>query len=272
MPRSRAAACRRALALIAALVVLGSCRIDATVAVTVEEDGTGVIELTVVADADVVREAPDLAADLRLEDVTAAGWTAVGPEATADGGLQLVLSHDFASTGEATALLGQLSGANGPFVGLELVQDRSFARLTTALTGSISLAEGVATMADDVLVEQVGSAPYLAALTEREISIADAFGLRLVVTTPGSIVETDGAASPPVGATTTVSWEADLLGAAASRDGQPTTMRAALIDEDARQASRIRDFAPWALAAWVVFVLGVVLPTVALVRRQRRRR
>ncbi|HEY5875287.1 MAG TPA: hypothetical protein VIT64_08305 [Ilumatobacteraceae bacterium] len=272
MPRRRAARRWRALARIGALVALGACRVDATVAVTVTEDGSGSIEVTVIADADVVEAAPDLADDLRLDDLQQAGWIVEGPTAVEGGGLQLVLSHPFASTEEATALLGQLSGDDGLLAGFELEQQRSFARVSTDLSGSLTFEEGLAELADDDIVEQIGGAPYLATLADRGIPVEDAFGLRLVVTAPGEVVATDGTASPSTGSESTVTWEANLVGAAATEAGQPVTLRTALVDEDAKRARRLERFAPWALAAWVVFMVFVVVPVVALRRRRRASR
>ncbi|MGD9701918.1 MAG: hypothetical protein AB7Q42_24370 [Acidimicrobiia bacterium] len=272
MPRRRDPRSWRALALIAALVALGACRVDATVAVTVAEDGSGSIALTVTADADVVRDAPDLANDLRLDDLQEAGWTADGPTATDTGGLQLELSHPFASPEEATALLGQLSGDGGPLDGFRVEQHRSFARLTTELSGAVAFEDGLAALADDDVIEQIGGAPYLATLADREIPVGDAFGLRLVVTTPGDVVQTDGTASPTTGGESTLEWQVDLVGSAATEAGQPVTLRTALVDDDARRARRLERFAPWALAAWSVFMVGVVVPAVALRRRRRRSR
>ena len=270
MPRRRATGRWRALALIGALVVLGACHVDATVAVTVAEDGSGSIEVTVIADAEVVEAAPDLVDDLRLDDLQQAGWNVEGPTAVEGGGLQVVLSHPFASPEEATALLGQLSGDGGLLAGFELDQQRSFARVGTELSGSLTFEAGLAELADADIVEQIGGAPYVETLAERGIPVEDAFRLRLVVTAPGDLVDTNGTPSPSTGDEATVTWEADLVGAAATEAGQPVTLRTAIVDEDAQIARRLERFAPWALASWGVFMVFVVVPAVVLLRRRRR--
>jgi len=58
----------------------------------------------VIADADVVDQAPGLADDVRTEDLTASGWTVDGPTPTSDGGLQVELHHPFANVAEANAI------------------------------------------------------------------------------------------------------------------------------------------------------------------------
>ena len=65
---------RRLLALVVVALALTACKVDTTVDVTVNADGSGVITLTAVADADVVAQAPGLAEDLRFDDAIAAGW------------------------------------------------------------------------------------------------------------------------------------------------------------------------------------------------------
>ena len=74
---------RRALAVLAAALLVTACRVDTTVTVTVEADGSGTVAVTVTADADVVNQAPGLADDLRRDDVAAACLTVDGPTATA---------------------------------------------------------------------------------------------------------------------------------------------------------------------------------------------
>ena len=105
---------RRTLLLLAAAFALTACKVEASVDVSMKPDGSGAITLTVVADAELVSKAPNLAADLRFEDATAAGWVLDGPTPTDTGGLQVVLTHDFDTVEEATALLRSLNGSSGP--------------------------------------------------------------------------------------------------------------------------------------------------------------
>ena len=59
---------RRVLAVLALVVVLASCRLDAAVDVSVDADGSGTVALTVTVDADVVAQVPGLAGALNLDD------------------------------------------------------------------------------------------------------------------------------------------------------------------------------------------------------------
>jgi hypothetical protein len=66
--------------LLVAALALTACKVDTTVAVEVEADGSGVITVTAVADAEVVAQAPGLAEDLRFDDAIAAGWVLDRPD------------------------------------------------------------------------------------------------------------------------------------------------------------------------------------------------
>src|SRR5690606_38183981 len=103
-PRRR----RSLLALVAlALLVLTGCRADVTVGVDVEEDGSGVVEVTVELDADAVARVEGLD-DLRTDDLEDAGWAVAAPEETDDGGLVLVASKPFVDPADLTAVLGEV--------------------------------------------------------------------------------------------------------------------------------------------------------------------
>lgn len=260
----------RRAALVLALLTTGACRVDATVEVTLDRAGIGDVTVTVTADAEVVAAGPEIATDVRLADVRAAGWSVEGPTGLADGGLSLVLRHPVATPEEAVAVLAQLNGPDGPLRSIRITQRRSFASVTTDVSGAIRLDGGLAAFVDGGIVDLLGGAPYRQALAERNLTVDQALGLRLVVTVPGGIRTTDGSASPAVGsgtgASTTVTWQADLAAAAA----QPVTASAVLRDTVAQSARRWRDFAPWAAAAWAALFLGVVLPIVSLFRRRRR--
>ena len=141
------------------VVLLTSCRLDATVELVIGPDGTGTLTVTAVADAEVVQQAPGLAEDLRFDDAVAAGWTVDGPAATDDGGLRVVLSHPVTSAAEATNLLNSLGP---PFSQMGLVREVSEDgdTTTTTLTGNLVLTGGFDAFADADLLAAVGGSPY----------------------------------------------------------------------------------------------------------------
>ena len=99
---------------IAAVLVLSSCRVDSDITLAVKPNGTGTISVVITADKAIVAKAPGLKADIRTDDLVAAGWKVQGPTDTKDGGLTISLTHDFMGPAEATALLGQINGTRGP--------------------------------------------------------------------------------------------------------------------------------------------------------------
>jgi hypothetical protein len=136
---------------------LAGCRIDISVDMTVEPDGTGTITLVATADAAVVAAVPTLADELATDDIAAAGWVIDGPTARPDGGLTMTMSHDFASDGEATNLLNSYGP---PFNQMAMTSNSSGDDTTTRLTGQLGLPDGFESFADDDLIAAVGSIPF----------------------------------------------------------------------------------------------------------------
>jgi len=181
----------------AAVFGLGACRVDAGVELTVKPDGTGDIEVTVTADHEVVAAAPDLATDLRVDDLTASGWTVDGPTPTDDGGLRVVLTHPFANIAEANAILTQLSGPNGPLRDVAVdVTDKS-GDVEWTLAGTLDFSSGLDALADPQLAELMGSDDWLAMLASQDASPADLAGVRFRASLPGTRINADGTTLPP---------------------------------------------------------------------------
>ena len=56
------------------LLVASACRVDTTVDIRVDDDGSGRVAYTVVANAEAVSLLVDDPTDLRFDDLAAAGW------------------------------------------------------------------------------------------------------------------------------------------------------------------------------------------------------
>lgn len=267
---ARRAAWRLAVTFLAAVTV-SACRADVEVAITAGRDGRGTVVVTVTADAELVGRAPGLAADLRTDDLVTAGWSVDGPSPTPDGGLTATVSHPFAGTDEANALLAELGGEAGPFPGLHLEQSISRTRIVTSLSGRVLVSSPDA-FSDAALDAALGDRPYGALLAESGASLADSLGVSVTATFPGEVSQADGTVTAAgSGGSSTVHWTADLAGAAASEPGQTITLRSVVDDGGARRAARLRDAAPFALAAWGALFSLVIVP-IAVLRRRRRRR
>jgi len=178
---------RRVLALCVCVAALAGCRVDLSVDVTVEPDGTGSITLVATADAEVVAAVPTLADDLATDDIVAAGWTIEGPTSLPDGGLTITLSRGFTSDAEATNLLNSLGP---PFNQMAMTRNTSGDDTTTRLTGLLGLPDGFESFADEDLIAAVGSVPFAEQIAASGATPESSIGAVIRTTLPGQI---DGA-------------------------------------------------------------------------------
>ncbi len=248
---------RRLLALAACAVALAGCHVDVDVLLQIGADSTGELVVTATADADVVQQAPGLAADLRLRDARDAGWRVEGPTATENGGLTVTLRHRVTSAEEATNLLASLGP---PFQDVRLERATVEEETTWTLSGQLALADGFASFADSDLAAAVGGPPFtdqLSGVTPEE-SMSIVFGADL----PGAVEETTGDERDG-----RLEWTSPL-------DGSST-------DLATRTVQRPSSGSAWAgplsvlalvlLVAWIV-VAGLFIVHVTNSRRRRRAR
>ena len=105
---------RGAFVALGLVIVLAGCRLDVDVATMIGEDGHGTVTVTVRADAELLARAPGVLADLRLDDLKAAGWTVAGPATAADGRRRAHARQAVRPPRTATKVLAEVSGPNGP--------------------------------------------------------------------------------------------------------------------------------------------------------------
>ena len=148
---------RRVLALCICVAALAGCRVDISVDMVVEPDGTGTITVVATADEDVVAAVPTLADELATDDIVAAGWAIDGPTPLPDGGLTITLRRPFTSDADATNALNSLGP---PFNQMAVTRNTSGDDTTTRLTGLLGLPDGFESFADDELIAAVGSVPF----------------------------------------------------------------------------------------------------------------
>lgn len=199
--------------LLVALLLTG-CRADLVVEVEAEARGAGHVRATVTLDEEAAAQVPDLAGQLRVDDLEAAGWVVEGP-APAVGGVTISVSKRYATAEGAARAIEELSGANGAFSSLRVTRERGFWKTRTALSGTVDLSAGLGAFGDAALTEVLG-APNLGldpAAVERELGrpLAEAVGVEFVGRLPGRVTSNapssgDGAAVWPVvlGTTTAV--------------------------------------------------------------------
>ena len=246
---------RRALIVIA-VTVLSSCHVNATVDISMADDGSGRITVTAVADADVVKKAPGLADDLRFDDAKAAGWTVTPPTSTDDGGLQVELTHPFANPEEATALLQSINGSGGPLHNVTLSRVVRDVGTTVLLAGSLRI-DGMAAFADPDVLAAVGATPYAEEVVASGQGPTQAVTVTVRAALPGKVTSTGTVADGKA------SWIVPL-------DGSQLDLTTNAVDDHATAkvwgiASNV---ALIALIAWCVIAAGFI----AWVVQQRKRR
>jgi hypothetical protein len=183
------------------MLFLSSCRVDQTISLEINRNGTGKVVVTAIADKAVVDAAPELAADIRTEDLVTAGWKVQGPTPTDDGGLRLEISRSFQDPTEATLILGQVNGPRGPLQEAVLTRSGKDTNSVWTLAGRLEVNGGLQAFVDDAAFELLGAAPYAADIQEAGLDLGAVVGLTFTVTLPGNIESTTGVQNNGV-----VSW------------------------------------------------------------------
>lgn len=264
VPTDRMGLVRRALSVLVAALALAACKVDTTVDVAVEPDGSGTITLTAIADAELVERTPGLAEDLRFDDIVANGWTVEGPETTADGGLQVVVSRDFATVEEATALLQSLNGPDGPLHDATITRTVTDSEVTTSLSGSVRVANGLDAFADPDVLAAIGGSPYANDLAAANLRPADVVTFTFSADLPGDVVTADTGD----GAEPTLVWSVPLDGTTADL---ATT---AVLPQGSGGGiwGTVATVALIALVVWCVFSAAFIVFVVKARRDRARRR
>jgi hypothetical protein len=253
---------RRLVLVLAGVLALAGCRLDVGVDVAMQADGSGTVTVTATADRELVAAAPAALADLRLDDIRAAGWTVADPVNGADGSATLALTKPFRTPAEATAVLAELNGPDGPLRNLVVTLDRSFATASSGLTGTVQLSGGLGAFSDAALVQALGSQPLANLVTQ---PVDQVLGLTVTARFPGRVTTANGEIA---GDRASVTWRPPLT------DGTTTALDAHFeqIDQGARSARRTSRLAWGALALYGVLLVAVVIAVVVLVRRRSRSR
>lgn len=228
-PPGRRQWARLAPALLALLLLTG-CKVGISVEVEAGARGEGHVRATVTLDEEAAAQVPDLAEQLRVDDLEAAGWEIDGPTPIAGGGATLRATKAFASGAGAARALEELSGPSGPFGTLRLRLDRGFWKTRTALEGMVDLSAGLGVFGDETLAQRLGGANLGVdpAAVERELGrpLAEVFSFEVLADLPGRVTSNSSAARDgkvvwpvPLGATmpiraTSEAWNLERLAAA----------------------------------------------------------
>ena len=255
---------RRLLLLVACVIALSACRLDVTVDVAIEPDGTGTVTVIAVADDELVSQVPDLVDDLRLDDAIANGWVVDGPTETDDGGLQLVLTHDVSSAEELANVLNSI-GPPLTRMAAARTTDPETEQTTNAINGVMQLEDGFASFADADLIDAVGGLPFEEQIAASGLSPADAMSFTYRVSLPGELVSAEEGTEIGDGV---IEWQAPL-------DGSDTNLYVQTVQIPAgggtAWAGPLATISLALLVVWVVLATGFIV-FVALARRKKARR
>jgi hypothetical protein len=138
------------------LVLLASgCQVQIHTTVTMQENGHGTVMQAVGFDDAALRRVGNLDEQLRVDDLTPAGWT-VDP-AVKDGETTWVRAHhEFSNPAEATALVGQLSGPDGPYRDVLVERSEGVLSSSFSVAGVIDPTAGFRMFGDPELLSVMG--------------------------------------------------------------------------------------------------------------------
>ena len=171
---------RRVLpALLVGLLAAG-CQVQTAVTVHMDDDGSGTVEVAVGLDEAALAELPDLdrsgvgdPADLtqmvRVEDLTATGWTVAAAETEGDV-TWLRATKPFGTPAEAAQILTELTGPEGGLRDFRLERKRGFGSTEYAFAGHADLSGGIEAFGDAGLALALDGEPLgedAAAIEER---------------------------------------------------------------------------------------------------------
>jgi hypothetical protein len=194
-------------------LLLAGCKVDTTVSVRVQRDGSGVVTVTAALDAEAVKAAETgggkLEDRVRLGDLGGAGWTVKWTHAP-DGSARLVLHKPFRSPTEVAGIMHEVSGTAGPLRNVTVTRDRGLLSTRYEMKGSLDLAKletGVA--ADpDVVAALTNQKVDLTALDQSLLAqVRDSLQLSVTEHLPGRDTKVAGT----VGKTTSLDTSTSVL-------------------------------------------------------------
>jgi hypothetical protein len=178
--------------LVAVGLALSGCKVDSTVTVHVEPNGSGVVSVHVALDPDAVAAAEadggKLEERVRLGDLTGAGWKVGAWQRAADGSATLDLSKPFTKVSQVAGIVRELNGADGPLKDVRATRDDGTFSTGYSVDGTVdlkNLATGV--QSDQQLVQSLAAQHVDVNAIDRQLlaDVQHSFALRLVVELPG---------------------------------------------------------------------------------------
>ena len=155
---------------VVAVVALTGCQVRVAVDAQVERDGHGVLTVGVGLDDEALARVGDLERQVRVGDLTAAGWQ-VGRIERGPGGFTWIrATKPFSSVDELNRALAEVTGDPPVFRDFRLMEEDGGTATLHRLTGIVDGPKGMAAFADAQLGDRLGGDPVAAhvAAVERE--------------------------------------------------------------------------------------------------------
>jgi hypothetical protein len=171
-----------------ALLLCSACQVTIAVGIDAKQNGSGVVRAGVGLDDDALHQIPDLAQQLRVDDLKKAGWTIVGPRKEHDNRTWVRATKAFANPAGAAKAMTELNGPSGPFKDFHLNVKHEFLRTKSSFSGTVDRV-GAKGLADQRLQQQLGGAGVDTNVLEQQLNqlIDRTLRTEVVLSLPGSI-------------------------------------------------------------------------------------
>ena len=182
---------RALVVVVPVLLLLAGCQVHTRVAIDVDDDGSGRVEVAVGLDEDAASRVPELADQLEVGDLVADGWEVTGPAREGDGRTWIRASKRFASVEQAGLVLDEVTGAGGPFRDLEVRRRPSLVQDRWDLAATVDLRDGLAGFSDDALRQRLDGTNV--GLSDDEVAaeagrpLAEVVTFEVVASLPGRV-------------------------------------------------------------------------------------
>jgi len=190
---------RLVLVALGVCLLAAACKVDTSVSIKVNKDGSGLVTVTAVLDPDAVKAAEagggQLEDRVRLGDLTKAGWTVQPWARAADGSAEIVLTKPFSSPTQVAGIMREVSGTTGPLRDVSVTRDKGLFSTTYSATGRLDLQQlqtGLTTDPDVVAALSNQQVDVNKIDQELLADIRDAFGLKVKVELPGRTTTING--------------------------------------------------------------------------------
>lgn len=137
------------------LLLATGCQVQIHTTVTMQGDGHGTVTQAVGFDDAALRRVGDLDTQLRVDDLTRAGWT-IDPAVKEGDTTWVRAHHPYTSPAEATRLVGQLSGPDGPYRDVVVRHSDGLLSSSSSVSGIIDTTAGFRMFGDPALISTMG--------------------------------------------------------------------------------------------------------------------